>query len=166
MASSPCSSRLLLALLAAGVLAVHMSDAFGRAGGAGHGQGGRWVGGGSHHGGHHHHQHGGRAGWGSAWWGVGYWGPVYWGWPYAGHGYPWGAAYPYALGYPIAYPSVVVTTPGATAAPPRSVAAEWYYCRASGQFFPHAAECPAGWERVLTGVPPTTPAAPTPTPPQ
>lgn len=146
------AGRLIVGILAAGVSVLQLSDAYGRGGREGGGSGGgRWVGG-HHHGGGHHH-HGGRHGWGGAWWGVGYWGPGFGGWPYHGYGWP----HAYAYGYPYASQTIVVATPNPAAAAPRTTAAEWKYCRDSGQFFPHAIECPSGWQTVVTAPPPALP---------
>jgi len=69
-------------------------------------------------------------------------------------------AYPaYAYPAPVyAYPPVVVQASppaayieqGASQTPPAQsqVQGDWYYCAASGAYYPYVAECPAGWQRV------------------
>jgi hypothetical protein len=138
--------QLIVSIVSAGVLALPVSEAFGRD------RGGGGSGGGGHH-------HGGRPGWGGAGWGAGYWGPGFWGWPYYGYGLGWPSGY--------AYPTIVVVTTNTADAVPRATAAEWYYCPDSGLFFPHTSQCPSGWQTVPTNAaPPTRPALapPAPTP--
>ena len=69
-------------------------------------------------------------------------------------------AYPaYAYPAPVyAYPPVVVEPSpppvyieqGASPSAPAQTQAQgdWYYCAASGAYYPYVAECPAGWQRV------------------
>jgi hypothetical protein len=77
-------------------------------------------------------------------------GPYWWGPPY----------YPY-------YPPVVVADPVyAEPSPVVQVPAPqnyWYYCRQSNSYYPYAAQCSSGWERV-TPQPPGPVAAPAPAP--
>jgi hypothetical protein len=112
----------------------------------GGGYGGGWHGGG---GGHWvHGWHGGTYGW---WWfGGGVWWPYYaWGYPY----YPYGA-YPGPNYYPPDPPS-----PSYGNLPPQQPQV-WYYCDASGGYYPNVPSCPGGWRPV-----PATPAAPNGPPP-
>ena len=88
-------------------------------------------------------------------WGHG-WGPGWRGnWGYAG-GYYGPAGY-YAP--PVVYaPPPVVTympppQPMVLAAQPQP--AVWYFCEASGKYFPYAQECPAGWQ-TQPATPPTS----------
>ena len=81
-------------------------------------------------------------GWGGGWgpgWRGGYYGP--------GYGYPYAAGY-YAP--PVVYASPPVVT---YAAPqqPMVLASQpqppvWYYCEASGQYFPYVQSCASGWQ--------------------
>ena len=82
-------------------------------------------------------------GWGGGWgpgWRGGYYGP--------GYGYPYAAGY-YA-------PPVVYAAPqqpmvlAAQAQPP-----VWYYCEASGQYFPYVQSCSSGWQ-TQPAVPPSS----------
>jgi len=90
-----------------------------------------------------HSWHGGRYGW---WWLAGglwyyYPAPIY---PYPS---PWEP------------PVTTVVTPGAApavGAPPATN--YWYFCQASNAYYPYAASCPAGWQRVPAT--PPQPAAP------
>lgn len=83
-------------------------------------QGGRW----------HHGRHLDRLGW---WWVVaGTW-----------YFYP-RPVYPYPDPYT---PPVVVPAPGQPNVAPAPVE-YWYYCDASGTYYPYVATCPAGWRRV------------------
>ena len=81
-------------------------------------------------------------GWGGGWgpgWRGGYYGPGY--------------GYPYAAGYyspPVVYAAPPVVT---YAAPqqPMVLASQpqppvWYYCEASGQYFPYVQSCASGWQ--------------------
>ena len=78
-------------------------------------------------------------GWGSGWRG-GYYGPGY--------------GYPYATGYyapPVVYaapqqPMVLASQPQ----PP-----VWYYCEASGEYFPYVQSCASGWQ-TQPAVPPSS----------
>jgi len=83
-------------------------------------------------------------------WGAHY-GPGWRGnWAYGGgyYGGPYG--YPYAAYYS---PPVVYAPPTAYMPPPQPMvlasqpqAAVWYFCQASGQYFPYAQECSSGWQ--------------------
>ena len=92
-------------------------------------------------------------GWGPGWrgnwaYGGGYYGGGYYGGPYAGYYAP-----------PVMYaPPPVVTympppQPMVLAAQPQ--APVWYYCEASGKFFPYVQECASGW-KVQPAAPPTS----------
>jgi hypothetical protein len=89
-------------------------------------------------------------GWRPAAYGPGWggWGPG-WRGGYYGAGY----GYPYAAGFyspPVVYaapPVVTYTTPPqpmVLAAQPQ--APVWYFCEASGQYYPYAQSCPSGWQ--------------------
>ena len=90
-------------------------------------------------------------GWGGGWgpgWRGSYYGPSY--------GYPYAAAY-YAPPVVYAAPPVV-----AYAAPqqPMVLASQpqapiWYYCEASGQYFPYVQSCPSGWQ-TRPAIPPSS----------
>lgn len=98
-------------------------------------RGGRWV----------HGPHNGRPGW---WWVVGTGAAAYW------YLYPT-PVYPYPS--PWEPPAVaIVTPPGVGMAPPPPTQ-YWYYCEASGSYYPYVATCPGGWKQV-----PATPQAPAP----
>ena len=77
-------------------------------------------------------------GWGPGWRG-GYYGP--------GYGFPYAAGY-YAPPVVYAAPPVVSYTapqqPMVLASQPQ--APVWYYCEASGQYFPYVQSCPSGWQ--------------------
>ena len=81
-------------------------------------------------------------GWGGGWgpgWRGGYYGPGY-GYPYAGYYAP-----------PVVYaapqqPMVLASQPQ----PP-----VWYYCEASGQYFPYVQSCATGWQ-TQPAVPPSS----------
>jgi len=81
-------------------------------------------------------------------WGGGGWGPG-WRGGYYGPGY----GYPYAAGY-YAPPVVYASPPVVTYAPPQQPlvlasqpqAPVWYYCEASGQYFPYVQSCTSGWQ--------------------
>jgi len=89
-------------------------------------------------------------GWGS--WRGGYYGP--------GYGYPYG--YPYASAFyspPVVYASPPIIT---YAAPPQPLVLAsqpqppvWYYCEASGQYFPYVQSCTSGWQ-TQPAMPPTS----------
>ena len=99
---------------------------------------------------------GGYGGWRPVAYGPG-WGPGWRGnWGYAGGYYG-----PYAGYYapPVVYapPPVVAYAP-----PPQPVVlaaqpqpAVWYYCAASGKYYPYAQECPSGWQ-TQAATPPTS----------
>lgn len=83
-------------------------------------------------------------------WG-GHYGPGWRGnWAYSG-GYYGG---PYGYSYPGYYsPPVVYAPPVAYALPPPPLVltsqpqpAVWYFCQASGQYFPYVQECASGWQ--------------------
>lgn len=90
-------------------------------------------------------------GWGPGWRG-GYYGPGY-GYPYAG-GY-YSAPVVYAAPPVVAY--VAPQQPMVLAAQPQ--AAIWYYCQASGQYFPYVQNCPSGWQ-TQPAMPPSSNASP------
>jgi len=91
-------------------------------------------------------------------WG-GHYGPGWRGnWAYGGgyYGGPYG--YPYA-GY---YSPPVVYAPPVAYAPPQPMVltsqpqpAVWYFCQASGQFFPYVQECSSGWQ-AQPAIPPSS----------
>jgi hypothetical protein len=83
--------------------------------------GAAWRGGHWIHGPHHGH-----LGW---WWVAG--GLWYW---YPGPVYP----YPYE-------PSVALVSPALNLPPPTQ---NWYYCEASGTYYPYVTACPGGWQEV------------------
>lgn len=96
-------------------------------------------------------------GWGRGY-GYGYGGGWRGGWVGAGYyGYPPAAYY----APPVAYAPPVVTyvqqQPMVLAAQPQPPV--WYYCEASGQYFPYAQECPTGWQTQAAS-PPTSGVAP------
>ncbi|SNX29479.1 hypothetical protein SAMN06295945_1856 [Polynucleobacter meluiroseus] len=85
----------------------------------------------------------------------GAYGPGWGGWrgPYGAYGYPYGANY-YA-------PPVVYAAPVVAYAPqqPMVLAAQpeppvWYFCQASGQYFPYAQSCASGWITKPASAPP------------
>jgi hypothetical protein len=68
---------------------------------------------------------------------------------YPAYSYPAPAyAYPRAvIGY--SSPPVYVEQGVTEAAPaPSQAQGDWYYCAASGAYYPDVGECPAGWQRV------------------
>lgn len=104
------------------------------------------------------------------------------GWRPAAYGPGWGRGYGYGYGYgggwrgnwagagyygyppaayyapPVAYAPPVV----AYVSPPQPMVlasqpqpAVWYYCEASGKYFPYAQECPTGWQ-TQAATPPTS----------
>lgn len=108
------------------------------------------------------------------------------GWRPAAYGPGWGRGYGYGYGYgggwrgnwagagyygyppaayyapPVAYAPPVV----AYVSPPQPMVlasqpqpAVWYYCEASGKYFPYAQECPTGWQ-TQAATPPTSGVAP------
>jgi len=89
-------------------------------------RGGHWT----------HGRHDGQLGW---WWVVG--GAWYF--------YPW-PVYPYPN--PWEPPPAVVAVPPPTVAPPPPTP-YWYYCEASGAYYPYVSTCAGGWKQV-----PATPA--------
>ena len=107
------------------------------------------------------------AGYGGGWrpaaygpgWG-GHYGPGWRGnWAYGG-GYYGG---PYGYGYPGYYsPPVVYAPPVAYGPPPPPLVlaaqpqpAVWYFCQASGQYFPYVQECSSGWQ-AQPAIPPSS----------
>jgi hypothetical protein len=103
---------------------------------------------------------GGYGGWRPAAYGPGWghgWGPGWRAnWAYAGPYYGSYAGY-YAPPVVYAPPPVVAYTP-----PPQPVVlaaqpqpAVWYYCAASGKYYPYAQECPSGWQ-AQAATPPTS----------
>jgi hypothetical protein len=85
-------------------------------------RGGHWA----------HGRHDGRMGW---WWVAGglwyfYPAPIY---PYPN---PWEP------------PPVVLVNPPVDSAPPPPPTQYWYYCEASGAYYPYVASCPGGWKQV------------------
>ncbi len=74
-------------------------------------------------------------------------------------GYPYYYPPYYAPYYPAYYPSPVVVQqqtpvyveqnpPPAPSAQPSAPAGYWYYCAASGAYYPYVKDCPTGWQRV------------------
>ena len=55
-------------------------------------------------------------------------------------------AYPPVVLAPAAPP--VYIEQGSAAASGAPSGGDWYYCAASGAYYPYVAECPAGWQRV------------------
>lgn len=82
--------------------------------------------------------------WGPGWHGNWAYGGGYYG-PYAGYYVPPVVAYA-----PLPQPMVL------TAQPQPAV---WYYCEASGKYFPYVQECPTGWQ-IQPATPPTSHSAP------
>ena len=89
-------------------------------------------------------------GWGGGWgpsWRSGYYGPAY--------------GYPYRTGYyspPVIYSapplvSYVPSQPMVLAAQPQPPI--WYYCEASGQYFPYVQSCASGWQ-TKPAIPPSS----------
>lgn len=75
-----------------------------------------------------------------------------------GFGYPYYAPYyypPYAY-YPPYYPAPVVVQPpvyveqpaAPLVQPQQLPSGSWYYCNASGAYYPYVQECAGGWQRV------------------
>jgi hypothetical protein len=88
-------------------------------------------------------------GWGPGWRGNWAYGGGYYG-PYAGYNAP-----PVVYAPPVAY--LPPPQPMVLAAQPQP--AVWYYCEASGKYFPYAQECPTGWQ-TQPATPPTSSAQP------
>lgn len=87
-------------------------------------------------------------GWGHGWRGnwAGYYGGPYYG-PYAGYYAPPVVYAPPPVAYlPPSQPMVLAAQPQP---------AVWYYCEASGKYFPYVQECPAGWQ-THAATPPTS----------
>jgi len=87
-------------------------------------------------------------------------GPAYYPAPYFGYPYGYPYAYP-AYGYPAPGYAYAPAVMGASSAPayveqsvvqtapaPSQALGDWYYCAASGGYYPYVRECPAGWQRV------------------
>ena len=90
-------------------------------------------------------------GWGGGWgpsWRAGYYGPAY--------------GYPYRAGYyspPVMYSAPPLVT-YATPPQPMVLAAQpqppiWYYCEASGQYFPSVQSCSSAWQ-TQPAIPPSS----------
>jgi hypothetical protein len=88
-------------------------------------------------------------GWGSGWRGNWAYGGGYYG-PYAGYYAP-----PIAYAPPVVY--MALPQPMVLAAQPQP--AVWYYCPASGKYFPYIQDCPTGWQ-TQPAAPPTSSAQP------
>jgi hypothetical protein len=104
------------------------------------------------------HRHGSRLSWSI---GIGLLYPYAFPYPYA---YPYSYGYAYPYGYPVyPYPnSYAWQPPLALAAPQVGPPAQyWYYCEASGAYYPYVATCPDGWREV-----PATPSDASPVPQQ
>lgn len=106
------------------------------------------------HGGGHGHGGGARFGisLGFPIYAPGYFPGPYYGYPaytYPGYAYPAPVyAYPPVVVAPSS-PPVYVEQGAAQAAPaPSQAQMDWYYCAASGSYYPYVGECPAGWQRV------------------
>ncbi|MCB1908965.1 MAG: hypothetical protein KDH15_16485 [Rhodocyclaceae bacterium] len=96
----------------------------------------RWRGGG--HGGHGHDHHGGRFR-GHFFIGLGL--PLFWPWYEPGYARP----YPQTVVVPQTPPVYVERGDGA-GAPAQDY--YWYYCRASGAYYPYVKSCATAWQRV------------------
>lgn len=106
-------------------------------------RGGHWGG----------HRHGSRLSWS-----IGIGGLLY---PYS-YAYPYPYSYPYSYGYPLYPYSYSWQPPLALATPQVGPPAQyWYYCDASGTYYPYVATCPGGWREV-----PATPSDAAPVPQQ
>ncbi len=80
-------------------------------------------------------------GWGGGWgpgWVGGYYGPGY-GYPYAGYYAP-----PVVYAAPPVVTYAVPQQPIVLASQPQPLV--WYYCEASGQYFPYVQSCTSGWQ--------------------
>lgn len=70
-------------------------------------------------------------------------------------GPPWEPWYypPYPRYYPVYPPVIIERAPPVyiEQAPPVSAppASYWYYCAASGGYYPYVKACPSGWQKVL-----------------
>lgn len=60
--------------------------------------------------------------------------------------YPYPYAYPYPYSYPWAPPVAALGESTVPAVPPP--AQYWYYCEATGTYYPYVASCPGGWRPV------------------
>jgi hypothetical protein len=98
---------------------------------------------GYHHHGHHHSTTFVGVGFGFAypWSWYGYYPPPYY---YPHYYYP----------QPVAYPAEPVMYVEQGAPAPAEPAGWWYYCEASGTYYPYVRECPSGWQRVPAVPPP------------
>ena len=79
-------------------------------------------------------------------------------WAYNGgyYGGPYGYAYPAYYAPPVVYAPPVAYSPP----PPLVLAAQpqpavWYFCHASGQYFPYVQECSSGWQ-AQPAIPPSS----------
>ncbi len=88
--------------------------------------------GGEHHGGGHHHD-GNAFGWSA--------GLV------LGSALLWAATRPPTVVYREPAP-IMVAPPPVYLAPPPPADGWWYFCRASGTYYPYVQSCPGAWERV------------------
>jgi hypothetical protein len=82
------------------------------------------------------------------------------GWHGGGHiGWLWAALsalmiYDAARNAPVVQPpAVIVQTPASTPAAPAT--AYWYFCPASGAYYPYVQTCPGGWRTVPATPPPS-----------
>ena len=81
-------------------------------------------------------------------WGGGGWGPGWRGGYYGpGYGYPYTGYYTPPVVYAAPQQPMVLAS---QAQPP-----VWYYCEASGQYFPYAQSCSSGWQ-IQPAVPPSS----------
>jgi hypothetical protein len=60
----------------------------------------------------------------------------------------WAATRPPTVIYQEPAPVVVAPPPPVYMAPPPPADGWWYYCRASGTYYPYVQSCPGRWERV------------------
>lgn len=105
-----------------------------------------------------HYGHGGGYGYGGGWrpavygpgpgWRTGYYGP--------GYVYPYGTVY---YSQPVVYANQPVVTYSAPAQPmvlsSQTQPPVWYYCEASGQYFPYVQSCTSGWQ-TQPAIPPSS----------
>jgi hypothetical protein len=99
----------------------------------------------------HGHGHGGNVRFGISL-GFPLFAPAYYPAPYYGYpayAYPAPAyVYPPAVVGSYSSPAYVEQGAAQTAPAPSQAQGDWYYCAASGTYYPYASECPAGWQRV------------------
>jgi hypothetical protein len=77
----------------------------------------------------------------------GYYPAPYYGYP--AYAYPAPAyAYPPAVMGSYAEPAYAEQSVAQAAPAPSQTQGDWYYCAASGAYYPYVGECPAGWQRV------------------